>query len=40
MTSALIGASRVGQIEEAVGALAGLDFSPAELAEIEGILSE
>ena len=38
MTSALIGASRVSQIEEAVGALKRLDFSEAELAEIDRIL--
>jgi L-glyceraldehyde 3-phosphate reductase len=38
MTSALIGASRVGQIEEAVAALGGLAFSAEELAEIEGVL--
>ncbi len=35
MTSAVIGASRVEQIEDAVGALARLDFSPEEHAEIE-----
>ena len=35
MTSALIGASRVEQIEDAVGALARLDFSAAELDEID-----
>jgi len=39
MTSALIGASRVGQIEDAVGALKTLDFSAAELAEIDGVLA-
>ena len=38
VTSALIGASRVGQIEDAVGALAKLGFSEAELEKIEGIL--
>jgi L-glyceraldehyde 3-phosphate reductase len=38
MTSALIGASRVEQIEDAVGALRRLDFSAAELARIEDIL--
>jgi L-glyceraldehyde 3-phosphate reductase len=35
MTSALIGASRVGQIEDAVGALANLAFSAGELATID-----
>jgi L-glyceraldehyde 3-phosphate reductase len=39
MTSALIGASRVSQIEDAVGALARLDFSPEELKKIDGILA-
>ncbi len=38
MTSALIGASRVQQIEDAVGALKKLDFSGEELAQIDGIL--
>ncbi|MAU01600.1 MAG: L-glyceraldehyde 3-phosphate reductase [Anaerolineaceae bacterium] len=38
MTSALIGASRVGHIEEAVAALDNLDFSNEELAAIELIL--
>jgi len=38
MTSALIGASRVSQIEDAVGALANLEFSAAELTEIDTIL--
>jgi L-glyceraldehyde 3-phosphate reductase len=35
MTSALIGASRVEQIEDAVGALGNLAFSKAELDEID-----
>jgi L-glyceraldehyde 3-phosphate reductase len=35
MTSALIGASRVEQIEDAGGALKNLSFSAAELAEID-----
>ncbi len=39
MTSALIGASRVGQIEEIVGALAHLTFSQEELATIDAILA-
>jgi L-glyceraldehyde 3-phosphate reductase len=38
MTSALIGASKVGQIEEAVAALNNLAFNEAELAQIEAIL--
>lgn len=40
MTSALIGASRVSQIEDAVGALNNLAFSEAELQAIEAILAE
>ena len=39
MTSALIGASRVEQIEDAVGALARLDFSADELKKIDAILA-
>jgi L-glyceraldehyde 3-phosphate reductase len=39
MTSALIGASRVEQVEQNVAALANLDFSSAELARIEAILA-
>jgi L-glyceraldehyde 3-phosphate reductase len=38
MTSALIGASKVRQIDEAVAALANLAFDDAELAHIEAIL--
>ena len=38
VASALIGASRVGQIEEAVGALDRLDFSEDELARIDEIV--
>ena len=38
MTSALIGASRVAQIEDAVGALNNLTLSADELREIEAIL--
>ncbi|MEK8129939.1 L-glyceraldehyde 3-phosphate reductase [Paenibacillus filicis] len=38
VTSALIGASKVSQIEDAVGAIANLDFSDQELADIEAIL--
>jgi L-glyceraldehyde 3-phosphate reductase len=39
VTSALIGASKVAQIEENLGALDQPGFSPAELAEIEAILA-
>jgi L-glyceraldehyde 3-phosphate reductase len=39
MTSALIGASRVEQIEQNVAALANLRFSSAELARIDDILT-
>ena len=35
VTSALIGASRISQLEENVAALHRLDFSPEELAEID-----
>lgn len=38
VTSALIGASRVSQIEDAVGAIAKLDFSKAELTKIGKLL--
>ena len=38
MTSALIGASKVSQIEDCVGALAKLDFSETELQAIDKIL--
>ncbi|MDQ0887627.1 L-glyceraldehyde 3-phosphate reductase [Paenibacillus sp. V4I9] len=38
VTSALIGASRVSQIEENVAALKNLEFTPEELAKIEKIL--
>jgi L-glyceraldehyde 3-phosphate reductase len=37
MTSALVGASRVSQIEDAVGALTNLEFSAEELAAIDAI---
>jgi L-glyceraldehyde 3-phosphate reductase len=40
MTSALIGASRVEQIEQNVAALANLAFSAEELTRIDAILSE
>ncbi|MGA3080900.1 MAG: L-glyceraldehyde 3-phosphate reductase [Terracidiphilus sp.] len=39
MTTALIGASRVEQIEQNVAALANLAFTPEELARIDAILS-
>lgn len=39
VTSAIIGASKVTQIEECVAALNKLDFNPQELSEIEQILS-
>lgn len=40
MTSALIGASRVSQIEDNVAALNNLEFTAAELAAIDDILAE
>ena len=40
VTSALIGASRVSQIEDNVAALNNLEFSPKELAAIEEILKD
>jgi L-glyceraldehyde 3-phosphate reductase len=40
MTSALIGASRVAHIEEAVAALDHLEFSSEELGAIDDILGE
>jgi L-glyceraldehyde 3-phosphate reductase len=40
VTSALIGASRVSQVEDSVGALQNLAFSADELARIEAILAE
>jgi L-glyceraldehyde 3-phosphate reductase len=40
MTSALIGASRVNQIEEIVAALNNLNFTEDELKAIDGILSK
>lgn len=39
VTSALIGASKVSQIEDAVSALDRLDFQPTELEEIDRILA-
>jgi L-glyceraldehyde 3-phosphate reductase len=38
MTSALIGASKVSQIEDAVGALSNTQLSEEELSRIETIL--
>jgi L-glyceraldehyde 3-phosphate reductase len=38
MTSALIGASKIAQIEDAVGALERLGFTPEELTEIDRVL--
>ena len=38
MTSALIGASRVAQIDDAVAALQNLDFSASELSQIDAIV--
>jgi L-glyceraldehyde 3-phosphate reductase len=40
MTSALIGASRVEQIEQNVGALANLSFTAEELAGIDAIVGQ
>lgn len=40
VTSALIGASKVSQIEEIVGALDNLAFTEEELAAIEGVLGQ
>ena len=40
MTSALIGASKVSQIEDAVAALSNALFSEAELGEIDAIVAE
>ena len=40
VTTALIGASRVAQVEDCVAALDNLDFSAAELEEIDGFATE
>lgn len=40
MTSALIGASKVSQLEENVAAVKNLSFTPEELAAIEAVLKE
>ena len=37
MTSALIGASGVGQLDQNLGALGNLTFSEEELREIDGL---
>jgi L-glyceraldehyde 3-phosphate reductase len=39
MTSALVGASQVEQIEQCVGAVNNLAFAPEELQRIDGILA-
>ena len=39
MTSAVIGASRVAQIEDAVGALNNLNFSAQELQKVDQVLA-
>jgi L-glyceraldehyde 3-phosphate reductase len=39
VTSALIGASKVQQVDDCVGAVRNLNFTTGELAEIERILS-
>ena len=40
ITSALIGASRPAQVEDCVGAVKNLDFTDAELAEIDRYADE
>jgi L-glyceraldehyde 3-phosphate reductase len=40
ITSALIGASRASQVEDCVGAVGNLEFSPEELAEIDTYANE
>ncbi|MBM5570690.1 MULTISPECIES: L-glyceraldehyde 3-phosphate reductase [Deefgea] len=39
VTSVIVGASRVSQLEENVGAVANMNFSAAELLEIEAVLA-
>ncbi|MEJ2506580.1 MAG: aldo/keto reductase [Ignavibacteriaceae bacterium] len=39
VTSALIGASKVSQVEDAVGAVKNINFSEDELKQIDDILS-
>ena len=40
VTSALIGASKVSQVDDCVGAVKNLNFTPEELALIEKILAD
>jgi aryl-alcohol dehydrogenase-like predicted oxidoreductase len=40
VTSALIGASKVSQVDDCVGAARNLNFSNDKLAQIESILSQ
>ena len=40
VASALVGASSVAQLEENLGALANLDFTPDELGEIDRYASD
>jgi len=40
VTSALIGASKPSQVEDCAGVVAGMDFTEAELAEIDGIAGD
>ena len=40
ITTALIGASRPSQVEDCVGAVKNLDFTPEELAEIDTYADE
>jgi L-glyceraldehyde 3-phosphate reductase len=39
VTSAIVGASSVEQLEDNVRALEKLDFAPDELAEIDGVVA-
>ena len=39
VTSALIGASRIGHIEDAVSALENLEFTDGELKKIDSVLA-
>jgi len=40
VTSALVGASSIGQLEDTLAGLGNLDFSPEELAEIDTYATE
>ena len=40
MTTTLVGASSVAQLDDTLGALDNLDFSPEELAEIDSYAEE